>query len=86
MTTATETTEITRKEIARMFDAAAERSYSCGASPATSRQVWFLSGLLIDACDRDDKNARDEMMNIYNDGPLTKRSISTLIEFFISLK
>ena len=79
-------TEITRKEIANMFDSAAEKSYTCGANPASSKQVWFLSGLLIEACERDGKSTRDEMMNIYNDGPLTKSRASKSIEFFLEMK
>ncbi len=37
---------MTRKEIARDLDRGAARAEMVGARPATSKQVWFIAGLL----------------------------------------
>lgn len=42
---------MTRKEIARMLDRAAARSTLVEATPATSKQCWYLAGLIEKAGD-----------------------------------
>jgi hypothetical protein len=42
-------TTTSQKDIARQLDILADRSWKRGAAPATTKQVWYLAGLLLKA-------------------------------------
>lgn len=73
-------TESTQKEIAQALDRCAARAEYVDATPATSRQCWFLAGLILKS---GDKNwDREYLLNTSK--VLTKRSASRTIDFYIS--
>ena len=68
----------TQKEIAMVLDAAAGRAHLVEATPASSKQVWFLAGLLMRA-GRDERDITDGNTNFI----LTSRKASFFIDLML---
>lgn len=77
-TTTTTTCTPTQKDVCAALDAAARKAAAHG-EPATSKQCWFLAGLLIKA---DGAESARKSAWAFNDGPkgLTKREASAIID------
>lgn len=77
-------TNISQKDLAVVLDRAAARA---DRSAASSKQVWFLAGLIMKADALDRANAESE----YNDYllnqnyRLTKREASSMIDFYLDM-
>lgn len=68
-----------QKELAGLLDRAAARAELVDKAPATSKQCWFLAGLIIKASD--DKFIQEVATN--TSYALTKNRASTLIEEYL---
>lgn len=66
---------VTQKEIAKVLDRAAARA----SRPATSKQVWFLSGLIAKSVSAE----ADYQDWLTNGAPLCGREASSSIDFYL---
>ena len=63
-----------RKTIVSLLDSAAQRADMVGAEPATSKQCWYLSGLMVN------DNAWRADQYLESNAMLSKRQASALID------
>lgn len=69
-----------RKLLAGFIDQAAGRSEIVDAEPATRKQCWFLSGLIIGASD----HAQEDEFVLNTSFVLTKKRASNLISNYLA--
>lgn len=72
-------TEFDRKLIAKFIDSAAARADMIDREPATSKQCWFIAGLI--AQHRDEATYSDFVLN--TSLVLTKREASRIIDSYL---
>lgn len=74
---------MTQKQLAAYIDTAASRADMIDRTPATSKQCWFLAGLIIKANDSNDDGMINEFLT-NSDYCLTKKEASRLIDSYLN--